>query len=55
VLRVSHWHTNRRSIQLEPLKFNDVRTLEVIIRPKPDKKNPLRIGQRLRVMLERGK
>lgn len=55
VIRVSDWYTNRRSMQLEPLQFNDVRTLEVIIRPTPDPKNPLRIGQRVRVTLEGGK
>jgi len=52
VVRVSDWYTQRRSVTLEPLQFNDVRTLEVIIRVKPDSKYPLRIGQRMRVMLE---
>jgi multidrug resistance efflux pump len=55
VIRVSDWYTQRRSVTLEPLQFNDVRTLEVIIRVKPDAKNPLRIGQRMRVMLEGSK
>jgi multidrug resistance efflux pump len=55
VARVSDWYTQRRSVTLEPLQFNDVRTLEVIIRVKPDAKNPLRIGQRMRVTLEGGK
>jgi multidrug resistance efflux pump len=52
VIRVSDWYAQRRSVTFEPLQFNDVRTLEVIIRVKPDPKNPLRIGQRMRVMLE---
>jgi membrane fusion protein (multidrug efflux system) len=55
VKRVSDWYTQRRSVTMEPLQFNDVRTLEVIIRVKPDPKNPLRIGQRMRVMLEGAK
>jgi multidrug resistance efflux pump len=55
VVRVSDWYTQRRSVTLEPLQFNDVRTLEVIIRVKPDPKNPLRIGQRMRVTLDGAK
>jgi multidrug resistance efflux pump len=55
VVRVSDWYSQRRSVTLEPLQFNDVRTLEVIIRVKPDPKNPLRIGQRMRVTLESGR
>jgi multidrug resistance efflux pump len=55
VIRVSDWYTHRRSVTLEPLQFNDVRTLEVIIRVKYDPKNPLRIGQRMRVMLDAAK
>jgi multidrug resistance efflux pump len=55
VIYVSDWYTHRRSMTLEPLQFNDVRTMEVIIRVKPDPKNPLRIGQRMRVMLEGSK
>jgi multidrug resistance efflux pump len=51
VLRVSDWYTQRRSILMEPLQFNDVRTMEVIISLENDPKNPLRIGQRVRVML----
>ena len=51
VVRVSDWFTHRRSMQLEPLQFNDVRTLEVIVSVDAGGP-PLRIGQRLRVMLE---
>src|SRR5262245_5482087 len=52
VVRVSDWYSQRRSILLEPLQFNDVRTLEVILRFDPEPKAPPRIGQRVRVMLE---
>ena len=52
VIRVSDWYTQRRSVTMEPLQFNDVRTLEVIIRVKPDPRHPLRIGQRMRVLLD---
>ena len=51
VRRVSDWYTPRRSILMEPLQFNDIRTLEVII----DLDNPpanLKIGQRVRVTLK---
>jgi multidrug resistance efflux pump len=51
VQRVSDWYTQRRSILLEPLQFNDVRTLECIITLDPNQP-PLRIGQRVRVFLE---
>jgi HlyD family secretion protein len=50
VTRISDWFTHRRSILLEPLQFNDVRTLECII--EVDGTTPLRIGQRVRVTLE---
>jgi multidrug resistance efflux pump len=48
---VSNWYTHRRSIMLEPLQYNDVRTLECIIHLDPPKKDgkPLRIGQKVRV------
>jgi len=48
---VSNWFTHRRSVMLEPLQYNDVRTLECIIQIDPRKKGekePL-IGQRVRV------
>ena len=38
---------------MEPLQFNDVRTLECIVTLDPDQP-PLRIGQRVRVTLEGG-
>jgi multidrug resistance efflux pump len=50
VVRVSDWYTHRRSILLEPLQQNDVRTLECLIELAPGQP-PLRIGQRLRVTL----
>jgi multidrug resistance efflux pump len=51
VVRVSDWYTHRRSILLDPLQFNDVRTLECILELLPGP-NPPRIGQRVRVLLE---
>lgn len=51
VVRISDWYTHRRSIMLEPLQFNDVRTLECIIAIDAGGP-PLRIGQRVRVTLE---
>lgn len=50
VIRVSDWYTQRRSILLEPLQFNDVRTLECLIQLDPSTP-PLKIGQRVRVIL----
>jgi multidrug resistance efflux pump len=52
VVRISDWYSHRRSVILEPTQFNDVRTLEVIIRFDPEPKKPLKIGQRVRVNLE---
>jgi multidrug resistance efflux pump len=56
VERISDWYTHRRSILQEPFQFNDVRTLECIIRlDKPtSEQKPLRIGQRVRVLIGRG-
>jgi multidrug resistance efflux pump len=51
VERISDWYTQRRSILLEPLQFNDVRTLECIIRLTGSLEG-LRIGQRVRVTLQ---
>jgi multidrug resistance efflux pump len=51
VVQVSDWFTKRRSIWLEPLQFNDVRTLECIIELDPGTPQ-LRIGQRVRVILD---
>jgi multidrug resistance efflux pump len=50
VIRISDWYTHRRSILLEPLQVNDVRTLECIVRLDRDDTS-LRIGQRVRVHL----
>jgi multidrug resistance efflux pump len=51
VVHVGDWFTQRRSILLEPLQLNDVRTLECIIEVD-DQTPPLRIGQRVRVILD---
>ena len=51
VRRVSTWYTHRRSILQEPLQFNDVRTLEVIIELDNPPKD-LKIGQKVRVTLK---
>ena len=53
VTRMSDWYTHRRSILLEPMQFNDVRTLESIITLDPGQPM-LRIGQRMRVTLGGG-
>jgi multidrug resistance efflux pump len=50
VVRLSDWYTQRRSVLIEPLQYNDVRTLECIIELAPGQA-PLRIGQRVRVMI----
>jgi multidrug resistance efflux pump len=52
VTRLSDWFAHRRSMVLEPLQFNDIRTLEAIIELDGDAN--LRIGQRMRVTLEPG-
>lgn len=50
VERIGDWFTHRRSILQEPLQYNDVRTLECIV--KLDKDQPaIKIGQRFRVTL----
>ncbi len=50
VRHVSDWFTPRRHPILEPMVFNDVRTLECVIEvPVQDPK--LRIGQRVRVLI----
>jgi HlyD family secretion protein len=54
VKRISDWYTQRRATLLEPMQFNDVRTLEVILK-LDDPKKLLRIGQRVRVELEEKK
>jgi multidrug resistance efflux pump len=50
VIRMSDWYTHRRSIILEPLHYNDVRTLECMVAVEPAKQQ-LRIGQRVRVII----
>jgi hypothetical protein len=52
VVRISDWFPQRRSVQMEPMQFNDVRTMEVVIRVQPGGKEPLLIGQRVRVILD---
>ena len=49
VARISDWYTRRRSILLDPLEMQDVRTLECIIEPEAGAK--LRIGQKMRVTI----
>ena len=51
VVRISDWYTQRRAVLLEPMQYNDIRTLDVILRLKPDAANPLLINQRVRVRL----
>lgn len=52
VIGVSEWYTGRRDIRLEPMQFNDSRTLEVIIRLDKKGADSLRINQRVRVKLD---
>lgn len=53
IIRVSDWYTHRRSVLLEPMQFNDVRTLEVILSiEQAPNTQPLRIGQRVLVTLD---
>jgi multidrug resistance efflux pump len=53
VLRLSDWYTQRRSILVEPLQYNDVRTLECIVSLDKAGQRELRIGQRVRVTIGR--
>jgi HlyD family secretion protein len=50
VERLADWITQRRSVLREPSEFNDVRTVETLIRLDPGQP-PLRIGQRVRVRI----
>ena len=57
VLTVSNWYSPRRSMVMEPLQYNDIRTLECLIEVDPatadlNTDNILRMGQRVRVELE---
>jgi hypothetical protein len=55
VQEVSDWFTHRRSIIQEPFQFNDVRTLQCIIAVTEEPEGQkLRIGQRMRVMINQG-
>jgi HlyD family secretion protein len=49
VKRISDWYLPKRNTLFEPKQFNDVRTMECIIKVKDGK--DLRIGQRVRVIL----
>ncbi len=51
VVHIGDWYTHRRSITLEPMQFNDVRTLEAILEFTDAEPPPVRIGQRVRVIL----
>jgi multidrug resistance efflux pump len=48
VTHISGWYAHRRSMLQEPLQFNDVRTVEVLVTLDPGQ-TELRIGQRVRV------
>jgi multidrug resistance efflux pump len=49
VKRISEWYLQRRSIFLEPNRYNDARTLECIVALDPAAAAAVRIGQRVRV------
>lgn len=49
VLRLSDWYTQRRMAQLDPMEFNDVRTIECLVSLEGGP--PAKIGQRVRVRL----
>jgi len=51
VTRLSDWYLQRRSVLLEPSRFNDARTLECIVTLE-DSAPQLRIGQRVRVVVD---
>jgi multidrug resistance efflux pump len=52
VERVSLWISHRRSLIDEPLQRNDVRTLECLVQFRPDDGGGLRIGERVRVVIQ---
>jgi multidrug resistance efflux pump len=54
VVRISDWYTQRREVAEEQLQLKDVRTLECLIALDPGQP-PLRIGQRVRVTINRAK
>jgi len=53
VKRISDWFAQRRSPLFEPRQLNDVRTLECIIEVDPAQAKDLRIGQRVRIKIEK--
>ncbi|MGH7174022.1 MAG: HlyD family secretion protein [Gemmataceae bacterium] len=52
VERVAGWYQHRRPTTLDPSAFTDVRTVECLIAVDPGQP-PLRLGQRMRVMIGR--
>jgi multidrug resistance efflux pump len=52
IKRISDWYSHRRSIIQEPFQFNDVRTLECLVEVVGPGPEPLRIGQRMRVLIK---
>jgi multidrug resistance efflux pump len=52
VQRIAGWYEQRRPTSQDPLAFTDVRTVECLISIDPGQ-SPLRIGQRMRVMIGR--
>ncbi|HXG13016.1 MAG TPA: HlyD family efflux transporter periplasmic adaptor subunit [Gemmataceae bacterium] len=52
VMRISDWYTQRRAVLQETSPLNDVRTVECLI-ALDSGQPPLRIGQRVRVMINR--
>jgi multidrug resistance efflux pump len=53
VVRVSNWFAQRRSVLQEPFQYNDIRTLECIVSFDAGGA-PVRLGQRVRVMIKTG-
>jgi multidrug resistance efflux pump len=51
ISRLGGWYTHRRSVLLEPLQLNDVRTLECIVTVDPGQKPEIKIGQRVRIVI----
>jgi multidrug resistance efflux pump len=52
VKRISDWYTHRRTIIQEPFQFNDVRTLECLVEITGSGPEPLRMNQRVRVLIK---
>jgi multidrug resistance efflux pump len=51
VVRLSNWFSQRRSILVEPMQFNDMRTMEAIIELDAAGQKALRVNQRVRVQM----